>query len=166
MGSRVLFISAGVLLVTAQAAGLGCESANESRAGCAQAAAGGAWGRAITSSTKGSGDMLSLKAGVNPKGIQPEILLAIISIERLYDKYGHELVITSLFDGKHGAHTLHQRDGVCRAVDVRTRMLPNEIIPNMLQEIKDALGPHYDVVLEADHIHVEFDIKPELLAKV
>ena len=110
--------------------------------------------------------MLNLKTSVNPKGIQPEILLAIVAMERIYYRHGHDMVITSLFDGKHGAHTLHQRDGVCRAVDVRTRMLPNEIIPNMLQEIKDALGPHYDVVLEADHIHVEFDIKPELLAKV
>ena len=55
MGSRVLSISAGVLLVTAQASGVGCESANERRAGCAQVAAGGAWERAITSSTKGYG---------------------------------------------------------------------------------------------------------------
>ena len=105
--------------------------------------------------------MLKLKTNVNSKGLQPEILLAIVAIERIYYRYGHDLVITSLFDGQHGLHTLHQRDGICRAVDVRTNTLPNEIIPNLVQDIKDALTADYDVVLEHDHLHIEFDQKPK-----
>lgn len=109
-------------------------------------------------------EMLKLKTGVNPKGIQPELLLAIQIVTQIYKDYGYDAVITSLFDGKHGAHTLHQRDGICRAADFRTKHVKLMDKAALVQSIKDAVGDNYDVLLEHvgevnEHLHLEFDQK-------
>lgn len=106
--------------------------------------------------------MLKLKTGVNPKGVQPELLLAVQIVTQIYKEYGYDTVITSLFDGKHGAHTLHQRDGICRAVDFRTKHLHTIDKSLLVRMIQEALGDSYDVLLEQEgapneHLHVEYD---------
>lgn len=106
--------------------------------------------------------MMKLKAGVNPTGIQPEILLAIAIVSQIYKEHGYDAVITSLFDGVHGEHTLHKRDGKCRAVDFRTKQLTQIDKELMIPTIKDALGDSYDVIFESlgepnEHLHIEYD---------
>lgn len=108
--------------------------------------------------------MLRLKAGVDCAHIQPELLLGLIIAEGAFRSYEQDCTVTSLYDGKHGANTLHQRDGKCRAADLRSKMLPPEIIPNLLTEMRTALGANFDLILEAantanEHFHLEYDPK-------
>ena len=97
-----------------------------------------------------------IKPGVRAAGLQPEILLAILEAREVYRALGAELVITSLLDGKHMKGSLHY-SGL--AVDLRTRHLGPGDRGTVTERLTVALGPEYDVVLENDHIHVEFDPK-------
>lgn len=110
--------------------------------------------------------MIRIKAGVDARGIQPEINLAITIAGGIYKEYGYDTTITSLKDGKHGEHSLHQRGGICRAVDLRTKHVQRMDLPMIVSTIKDALGAQYDVKLEQaglpnEHLHLEFDPKPQ-----
>ena len=99
--------------------------------------------------------MISLKLGVDIIGIQPEIVLAIQIAHEVYQCFDANLVISSVADGKHMVGSLHETG---MAVDFR---LPrSEIDANVVSEaLKAALGKQFDVVLEGNHIHVEFDPK-------
>ena len=66
--------------------------------------------------------MLFLKAGVRITGMRPEILLAAVAAERVYEKAGHDCTITSCVDGKHMTGSLHYAGA---AIDVRTREHPS-----------------------------------------
>lgn len=119
----------------------------------------------------GAHDMIRIKTGVDARDLQPEILLAITIASGIYKEYGYDTVITSLKDGKHGAHSLHQRGGLCRAVDLRTKHVQRMDLPMIVSTIKDALGSQYDVILEAtgtpnEHLHLEFDVKPQPTTEV
>ena len=48
------------------------------------------------------------------------------------------------------------------AIDVRTRDLAPADVQKILAQIKDCLGADFDVLLEADHIHIEFQPKTPL----
>ena len=96
---------------------------------------------------------IRIKAGVQLTGIRPEIVLAIFAASWVYSKYGKPLCITSGLDGKHSATSLHYAG---QAVDLRTRHLDKEVAESIAAELNAALGDHYDVILEANHIHVEF----------
>lgn len=81
-----------------------------------------------------------------------EILLAIVIAQTIYNDTEHNMVITSLTDGDHMAGSLHNCGD---AVDLR---LPDNSAPVvMASRLRDALGSSYDVLLEKDHIHVEYD---------
>lgn len=107
---------------------------------------------------------MKIKQGVDVKGIQPEILLGLEICHFVFTKRGIPLTITSCADGKHGTNSLHYRG---RAVDIR---LPSrtsdepEIDLAVLVECREALGEQYDIVLESDHLHLEYDPKPIPLA--
>lgn len=79
--------------------------------------------------------------------------LAVLACERVYAKQGYDLVVTSVTDGDHKSGSLHHTG--C-AVDLR---LPPLDAPLMVGSLRDALGVEFDVVLETDHIHVEYDPK-------
>ena len=101
--------------------------------------------------------MLQIKYGAKAKGMQSEILLAIIVANSVYGYYGYPCVITSINDGKHITSSLHYTGN---AIDLRTRNLPSkDVIQLVYTKLAEMLGPDYDVVLEKDHIHVEFDPK-------
>ncbi|MCI0349105.1 MAG: hypothetical protein L0Z53_06730 [Acidobacteriales bacterium] len=97
--------------------------------------------------------MLSLKQGVRVLGIRPELLLALMVAESIYRDRGTRLVVTSLIDGAHSVGSLHYAGA---AADLR---LPPDNAPAVVTLLKEALGADYDVVLEADHIHLEFQPK-------
>ena len=102
---------------------------------------------------------LLFKSGVDPYQVCGEIVLAIQVAQGIYAEYGYDCVITSLFEGKHGIDSLHYRDKVCRAVDLRINHLPNELVKPIMTDLRVALPLHYDVILEKDHIHLEYDRK-------
>lgn len=91
---------------------------------------------------------------VRVHGIKPEILLSILIAERIWSTHGADLVITSLIDGKHSLGSLHY---VGMAVDLRRWQLDDP--EQAVEELKAALGPDYDVILESTHVHVEFQPK-------
>ena len=61
----------------------------------------------------------------------------------------NDLSVTSIRDGNHMAGSLHY-DG--NAFDIRP-------IPFSKKQIKDVLGPNFDVVIHSSHIHIEHDPK-------
>jgi hypothetical protein len=99
---------------------------------------------------------MKLKDGVKLQGVQWQMFAAAVKVEDIYDRYGHELTITSGTDGQHSAKSLHYKG---LALDFRTRNVPATQLPKIEREIKQALGPDFDVVFEGDHFHVEFDPK-------
>lgn len=101
---------------------------------------------------------MKLKSTVVVKpGLSPEILLAIMVADSVFKEHGSELIITSIFDSHDDRpKSLHHKG---YAVDLRTRHLrtgEGDIIKNKIQVW---LGGAYDVILEKDHIHMEFDPK-------
>jgi hypothetical protein len=98
--------------------------------------------------------MISIKGGVSVLGMKPEIILAIIIAGQAYGEISCECVITSGVEGAHMAHTNH-RKGL--AVDLRINNVPKEKWHPLMVRIQTLLGDQYQVVLEGDHIHIEFD---------
>ena len=105
--------------------------------------------------------MLFLKNGVRVAGLRPEILLAVVAAERIYAEMGVACVITASVDGKHSPGSLHYTG---HAVDLRTRDVPSEQRAGLAARIRTCMGEDYDVLLEADHIHIEFQPKKPLSA--
>lgn len=104
---------------------------------------------------------MRLKRGVKLNGMSPQILLAIVIAAPIFSKYQkRELVITSVTDSKHGRGSKHF---IGNAVDLRTRTLdkaPSQANARLVtNDLVVALGAEFDVVLEKDHIHVEWDPK-------
>lgn len=97
-----------------------------------------------------------LKEGVNVHGISTELLLGLTVAATVYDQYGEELVVTSLNDSRHSRTSLHYSGN---AADLRTNYFDRETQLKVVAEIKRRLGPDYDVVLEKDHIHLEYQPK-------
>lgn len=99
--------------------------------------------------------MLSIKPGATLLGLQPQMVVAVISLHAIYQKRGAELVITAGNDGQH-AETSEHYGG--RALDFRTNNLP---VPSsdgiaIADELSRALGRDYHVLFEGDHIHVAY----------
>lgn len=97
---------------------------------------------------------MRLKEGVSVGGMGVEALLALVIAAEVYDSMGAELVVTSVKDGKHGEASLHYEG---KAVDLRIHNLVPLDVPKVIEKLRKRLGREYDVVLEKDHIHVEFD---------
>ena len=103
---------------------------------------------------------MRLKAGVKLTDLAPQMVLAAVIVERIYDSYRCDCVITSANDSKHGKDSLHYRG---RALDFRTKNYTGDK-QALRDEIKEALGADFDVILEDlggdnEHIHVEYDPK-------
>lgn len=92
---------------------------------------------------------MTLKTGVQIRNLSPQILLALFVADRLL---GGNLVVTSVSDSTHSAGSLHY---VGLAADLRLPADP----PKFVADLKEALGGEFDVVLEGDHVHVEYQPK-------
>lgn len=98
-----------------------------------------------------------LKPGVKTRGLQPEMLLGLVIIDGVWTRMAiGPVVVTSITDGKHGENSLHYKG---QAVDIRIRDYLTETLGAVVNMCKESLGSDYDVVLEKDHIHVEYDPK-------
>lgn len=93
-------------------------------------------------------------------GVRPEILSACAKIHDLMEGTG-QFTLTACLDGKHKQGSLHYKG---LAVDIRSKHIADAQKDSVLASIKLALGPDYDVLLEArgevnEHFHVEADKK-------
>jgi hypothetical protein len=94
-----------------------------------------------------------IKAGVDISRLRPEIRKKLTQIQNImWAVDSVEMIITSTYEGNHSAGSLHYAN---LAVDLRKDK--NTIYS--FKEIKRFLGNDYDVVIEKNHIHIEYDPK-------
>ena len=104
--------------------------------------------------------MIELKHAVKLDNLSPQIVLAIVVAAGLIRRYSIEpCVVTSVNDSRHRIGSLHYQG---RAVDLRTRHLNRSEAESFADEVRDCLGPDFDVILEWNppHLHIEYDPKP------
>jgi len=102
--------------------------------------------------------ILKTKSSVNLEGLSWRMFWAALKAEIVLTSYGAELVITSALDGKHMDGSLHYKG---LAIDVRSRDVSGRE-PSIARDLRAALGSDYDVVIEPDHFHIEYDPKTEI----
>ena len=80
----------------------------------------------------------------------------IALICKLINGVNYEMTITSGNDGIHMKNSKHYKN---EAIDIRTRNMneQNKVLTQVW--IKKWLGINYDVILESNHIHIEYDPK-------
>lgn len=105
---------------------------------------------------------MKLKHGADIENVSWRMFYAAIIVEGVLKKYGaSEAVITSGGDGTHSATSKHYPEnnpsGMVEALDFRRWEVNNPEAARL--EIKEKLGPDYDVVIEKTHFHVEYDPK-------
>lgn len=103
--------------------------------------------------------MLKLKATVGLAGMKPELVPAMIVANEVFAELGYYCMVTAVTDSAHVGASLHY---VGYAMDLRTKHVPVEKQEAVRAEIAARLSPQYDVVLEQDHIHIEFQPKVNL----
>lgn len=100
---------------------------------------------------------IAIKPGVKLIGMVPQMSVALATAAAVYSKYQSDpLWITAVTDGIHKRSSAHNTG---RAVDLRIWTLPEDKYSTVVAEIKSFLGEDFDVLLEKDHIHIEFDPK-------
>lgn len=100
--------------------------------------------------------MVGIKEGAELDGVTHHALRALAVAAEVYDRHEADCVLTSAKDGTHSERSLHYSGN---AIDIRTRNLPASGLSQVAQEIQYALGKDFDVVIESDHIHIEYDPK-------
>jgi hypothetical protein len=87
--------------------------------------------------------------------VKEEICRAISITDALHrDLTGRDAEVTSIVEGDHSERSLHYAG---LAFDLRSWYLDDLV--SFCNMLRTALGDKYDVVLEATHIHVEFQPK-------
>lgn len=100
---------------------------------------------------------MKLKEGVRFVSTQVALSIAITAAAFLWYKEGFQFTITSGVEGTHGRSSKHYIEA---AFDIRIRDLPDmDTARRLAKELAKNIGEMYDVVLERDHIHVEYDPK-------
>lgn len=98
--------------------------------------------------------MVRFKKSVLLEKLHHKMIPAIEKAEQIYYDAGQDLWITSMNDShKVGLHPKG------RAMDTRTRFFTLQEKHIVYTKIKAVLGREFDVVLEDDHIHIEYDPK-------
>jgi len=85
---------------------------------------------------------------------KPEIDYARRIVASVWQSFGYTVTVTSGYDGTHQAQSKHY-EGL--AEDYRTRDVTPSDLARMVPLVTQRLGSLYDVVLESDHLHVEYD---------
>lgn len=92
--------------------------------------------------------MLKVKDGVTPLN-----LIIAAAAANVAQALGITVFITAGTDGKHMVGSRHY---IGQALDFRTSNLTSHEVDAFKELLANRLGPHYDVILESDHIHAEF----------
>lgn len=99
-----------------------------------------------------------LKSGVTLGPVlKPTTRRIVDAAEYVFGRYGITPVITSGTDGQHASGSLHYSGDALdlRRWDADAKGVTNSVVSELIWY----LGDDYDVILERDHIHVEFDPK-------
>lgn len=111
-----------------------------------------------------------MKKGVSLEGVTAITSAAIEKVDDVYQANGVTLFITSGTEGHPGdrVHKKTSKHYTGEAFDCRIRNIPNghQAVVNIYNAIRRVLGPDFDVILEKDHIHVEYDPKTKVKAVV
>ena len=105
---------------------------------------------------------LSIKEGVVIDRLHPAMVVAIPTVMQVFARHGFQSTITSGNEGEHGPRSFHKVIPL-RALDWRTwanssgKQIDEGIKAAIVMDLRAELGPDYDVVLEATHIHTEYD---------
>jgi len=100
-----------------------------------------------------------LKVHPSLKGMKPEMTGAFSIIDKTFESFGYEAILTSGTEGVHSPNSLHPKG---LATDWRTKHMRIDLLQTLASRLKKNLGgdhSEYDVVLESDHVHIEFDPK-------
>ena len=84
-------------------------------------------------------------------GFTPELLLGLWIVNEVYNEFGVDCVITCGMEGVHSTTSLHYSGN---AVDIRR--YDGVDMGELVRECRSRLMIHYDIVLEKDHVHLEF----------
>lgn len=96
---------------------------------------------------------MKLKQGVSLLGLTPQSCVGILVAYSIFREEGYDAVVTSGSEGSHKAKSKHY---IGNAFDLRIGMVDADKRPPLVAKLAAAL-PGFDVILEADHIHVEWD---------
>jgi hypothetical protein len=100
-----------------------------------------------------------IKDDVSLRGLIPQMSIALTVIASQFHAVGLNCIITSGTDGRHKRASAHYTG---RALDFRTWGFASHADAlEFAADVKAALGRDFDVVLESDHLHVEWDPKGE-----
>jgi len=102
---------------------------------------------------------MELLSNASLRGIKPETIVGMIIVDQVYQRYGERCQFTSIADGQHARSSLHY---VGFAFDVRTISINPDNMQTIVLEIEKCLNGEWDVVLEDDHLHVEYQPKGPL----
>lgn len=96
-----------------------------------------------------------IKPGVRVFGVRAEVVLALMVAKDVFAQHGQAaaFVITSIMEGVHSRASIHYIGG---AADLRR---PNIKAAEIVADLQQKLGDDYDVILESDHLHLEFQPK-------
>jgi hypothetical protein len=101
--------------------------------------------------------LFELKINVSVKDLKnplKENLWKIAMCCKIANGINYTMTITSANDGIHKKGSKHYENN---AIDIRTRDMINRTLTQ--KQIAYTLGKDYDVILESDHIHIEYDPK-------
>ena len=98
-----------------------------------------------------------LKFGVDISRLARPIRRKLELIDSIfYRNAGREAVITSTYGDNHSPSSLHYQN---KAIDLRSKGILPHVQQEILQQLEMHLGGDYDVILEANHYHIEYDPK-------
>ena len=104
--------------------------------------------------------MKTKNSTVNILGLEPVMFSALKTIElccKIANGDSYEITITSARDGSHMKNSLHY---VGFAIDIRSRDMSNVTdSAKWIDKFLNINGQCFDIVIENDHIHIEFDKK-------
>ena len=101
---------------------------------------------------------MHLKRGVKLDKLQPQMIPAMMAVDKVWYVHGLDPTLTSGNDGKHRVGSLHY---LGLALDFRTRDISSTKALFFRDRLKEMLGDEYDVIIEYDplHMHIEYDPK-------
>ncbi len=100
--------------------------------------------------------MNGIKQGASVFNLKPEMVMAYFIACGVYNKYGHDCILT---EGTGARHSKGSQHPLGYAIDLRISNLHPEEITKITDLIRASLAGEYQVILETDHIHIEFDPK-------
>ena len=96
---------------------------------------------------------INVKPGVRIDGLKPEAFFGMMLCAGFFKDAGQVFTVTSVCEGKHKQTSLHYFG---QAFDIRTRDLRNVTPAWVSERLLEVLGSQFQVIVEPDHIHVEF----------